>query len=58
VKAAVLYFVCYSIDKKAYTDIKIILKRMVGTKLILTFVDEKKGTIKLAIYQESGAFQL
>ncbi len=31
---------------------------MVGTKLILTFVDEKKGTIKLAIYQESGAFQL
>lgn len=31
---------------------------MVGMKLILTFVDEKKGTIKLAINQESGAFQL
>jgi len=31
---------------------------MVDTKLILTFVDEKKGTFKLAIFQESGAFRL
>ena len=44
VKGPVLYIVCYSIDKKAYRQIKNILKRMVGMKLILTFVDEKKGT--------------
>ena len=31
---------------------------MVGTKLILTFVDEKKGTFKLVIFQENEAFQL
>jgi|GEM_PF-6691214 hypothetical protein len=31
---------------------------MVDTKLILTFVDEKKGTFKLAIFKGSEAFQL
>ncbi len=31
---------------------------MVGMKLILTFVDEKKGTFKLAIFLGSGTFLL
>ena len=47
-----MYSNCYSIDKKAYRRIKNILKRMVDTKLILTFVDEKKRSINLVIGQE------
>ena len=46
VKPAISYMFCYSIDKKAYRRIKNILKRVVGIKQMLTFVDEKKGTIK------------
>jgi hypothetical protein len=39
VKNAILYIDCYSIDKKVYRRKKKILKRIVGIKLILTFVD-------------------
>ena len=46
VKTAISYRIYYSTDKKADTRIKNILKRLVCIEQMLTFVDEKKGTIK------------
>lgn len=46
VKTAISYRIYYSTDKKADRRIKNILKRLVCIEQMLTFVDEKKGTIK------------
>lgn len=41
-KTAILYLVCYSIDKKAHRKGKYFRKRIADTKLITKFADEIK----------------